>query len=582
MKMIKERIDFVIFKYLKKYWLPAMLAPAFMIGEVCVDLMQPKLMSKIVNEGVLTGNMEVIKITGLTMIILVILGALSGSASGGAASIASQNFSNDLRKDVFDKIMHLSFEQTDKFTTGSLVTRLTNDITSVQELVNILIRMVFRSGFMFIGGIIMTLMINIKFAAVLCIILPLQLILIFTVLKKAVPLFSLVQEKLDKVNSVVQENVSGARVVKAYVRENYEVNRFDGANSDLMNINLKVQHIMASLMPVMMFIMNSAVIAVIYIGGYNVKIGNMQVGDIMASITYITMIMMSMMMVGMMFQSITRARASMKRLNEVLSSDPVIFGKDTKKADDRKGSVVFENVSFSYPTGSGETTLHDINLEVNPGETVAILGATGSGKSSLVNLIPRFYDATSGNVYVDGKNVKDYNPLTLRKKLGIVLQKSELFAGTVAENIKWGDENASDEQLHEAAQIAQAEEFISRFNNGYETMVEEKGASLSGGQKQRLSIARAIIKKPEILIFDDSTSALDLSTEAKIQKAVKDNLSGTTVIMIAQRIASVMNADKIVVLEDGTISAIGKHNELLQTSSVYKDIYDSQLKKGDV
>lgn len=568
----------MIWKYLKKYWIFALLAPLFMIGEVTVDLMQPTLMSRIVNMGVLAGNMDVIAKTGMQMLGLAALGLLSGSASGCAASVACMNFSNDLRKDVFGKIMRLSFEQTDKFTTGSLITRLSNDIISVQELVNVLIRMIFRSGIMFIGGIILTIRINIKFALILAVILPIQLIVIYAFLKRVSPLFSKVQEKLDRVNSVVQENVSGMRVIKAYVRENYETTRFDTANGDLMNTNLHVMRIMASLMPIMTIIMNAAVVAVIYNGGMNVRSG-MEVGDIMASVTYITMILMSMMMVGMVFQAVTRARASMKRINEVLSSEPVISGKDTPEPETSEGSVVFENVSFSYPTGSGETTLHDINLKIEPGEMVAILGATGSGKTSLVNLIPRFYDATSGNVYVDGKNVRDYDPLTLRKKLGVVLQKSELFAGTVSENISWGKEDASHAEIEEAAKFAQAEEFIQRFNNKYDTMIEEKGASLSGGQKQRISIARAIIKKPEILIFDDSTSALDLNTEAKLQKAIRENLSDTTVIMIAQRVASVMRADKIVVLDEGTISAVGTHEQLLQTSEIYRDIYDSQLKK---
>lgn len=570
----------MIYKYLKKYSLFAILAPLFMIGEVTVDLMQPTLMSRIVDDGVLAGNMNIILTTGIKMLGLVVLGALSGASSGCCASVACMNFSNDLRKDVFNKIMHLSFEQTDKFTTGSLITRLSNDIIAVQELVYVLIRMIFRSGVMFIGGIIiMIVTIDIKFASILAVILPLQVVVIFTFLRRVSPLFSKVQEKLDKVNAVVQENVSGMRVIKAYVRENYETDRFDSANGDLMNTNLRVMRIMASLMPIMTIIMNAAVIAVIYKGGLNVRAGSMQVGDIMASVTYITMILMSMMMVGMVFQAVTRARASMKRINEVLSSEPAVSGKDTPAPESSRGSVVFENVSFSYPTGSGETTLHDINLTIEPGEMVAILGATGSGKTTLVNLIPRFYDATSGNIYIDGKNVRDFDPLTLRRKLGVVLQRSELFAGTVSENISWGKEDASSEEIREAAEFAQAEEFIQRFNNKYDTMIEEKGASLSGGQKQRISIARAIIKKPEILIFDDSTSALDLSTEAKLQKSIRENLADTTVIMVAQRVASVMRADKIVVLDEGAISAVGTHEQLLQTSEIYKDIYDSQLKK---
>ena len=488
---------------------------------------------------------------------------------------------NDLRKDAFAKVMHMSFQQTDKFTTGSLVTRLTNDITAIQEFVAMSLRMFVRTGMQFIGGIAVILTLNVNFGIVLVISLPVQLIAVAIIMKKASPLFSIVQSRLDKVNSVVQENVSGARVVKAFTREEYEINRFDNANTDLMTTNLKVQKLLATLNPILMIIMNASVIAIIMIGGFQVEAKAMQVGEVMAAVTYITQILMSVMMVGMMFQQVSRSAASMKRVNEVLSPNPVISDGNKSADSDNSGTVEFRNVGFSYPGSSGKPVLSGIDLKVGKGQMIAILGSTGCGKTSLVNLVPRFYDATNGDVLVDGVNVKDYDVDTLRSKIGVVLQKSELFSGTVAENIRWGCETATDEEVKTAAKIAQAEEFIDGFNDGYDTMISEKGASLSGGQKQRMAIARAIIKKPEILIFDDSTSALDLSTEAKLHKALRENLSGVTVIMIAQRIASVMRADKIAVLENGSICAFGTHKELMESSSVYRDIYYSQMKQGE-
>lgn len=488
---------------------------------------------------------------------------------------------NDLRKDAFAKVMHMSFQQTDKFTTGSLVTRLTNDITAIQEFVAMSLRMFVRTGMQFIGGIAVILTLNVNFGLVLVISLPVQLIAVAIIMKKASPLFSIVQSRLDKVNSVVQENVSGARVVKAFTREEYEINRFDNANTDLMTTNLKVQKLLATLNPILMIIMNASVIAIIMIGGFQVEAKAMQVGEVMAAVTYITQILMSVMMVGMMFQQVSRSAASMKRVNEVLSTNPVISDGHKSADSDNSGTVEFRNVGFSYPGSSGKPVLSGIDLKAEKGQMIAILGSTGCGKTSLVNLVPRFYDATEGDVLVDGINVKDYDVDTLRSKIGVVLQKSELFSGTVAENIRWGCETATDEEVKTAAKIAQAEEFIDGFNDGYDTMISEKGASLSGGQKQRMAIARAIIKKPEILIFDDSTSALDLSTEAKLHKALRENLSGVTVIMIAQRIASVMRADKIAVLENGSICAFGTHKELMESSSVYRDIYYSQMKQGE-
>ena len=573
-------------KYLKPYWLFAILAPLTMIGEVAIDLMQPKLMAKIVDEGVIGSDMALIITTGLTMLGLVAVGGLFGILSAAFASNAAQRFGNDLRNDAFKKVMSLSLQQTDKFTTGSLVTRLTNDINAVQDFVAMLIRMFVRAPMPFIGGIIMAIGISPKFGIILAIALPIQLVLIFLMLKKAGPLYSVVQKKLDRVNSVVQENVTGARVVKAYVKEDHEIARFSKANTELRDVNLSVQKLMAKLGPVLMILMNGSVIAILLIGGKEVEaaigtIGGMGVGDVMAAITYITQILMSMMMVSMMFQTMTRAAASAKRVSEILECDPAIIGGSLMGVDNNKGSVEFKNVSFSFPNAAGRPVLSDINLEIKPGETVAIIGATGSGKSSLVNLIPRFYDATVGNVLVDGVNVREYELDVLRKKIAFVLQKTELFSGTVAENIRWGRPEASDEEVKLAAQIAQADDFIMGFNDDYNTMIAEKGASLSGGQKQRIAIARAILRRPEILIFDDSTSALDLGTEARLHKALRENIKDTTIIMIAQRIASIKNCDRIAVIENGTIVAFAPHDELMKTSETYRDIYASQMRNTE-
>lgn len=575
-----------VLRYLKPYWLFALLCPLAMILEVSMDLLQPTLMSDIVDNGILGDaaadeNLRYVLITGLKMLVFSLIGCFGGIASAAFGTAAAQKMGNDLRKDAFAKVMHMSFQQTDKFTTGSLVTRLTNDITAIQEFVAMSLRMFVRTGMQFIGGIAVILTLNVNFGIVLVISLPVQLIAVAIIMKKASPLFSIVQSRLDKVNSVVQENVSGARVVKAFTREEYEINRFDNANTDLMTTNLKVQKLLATLNPILMIIMNASVIAIIMIGGFQVEAKAMQVGEVMAAVTYITQILMSVMMVGMMFQQVSRSAASMKRVNEVLSTNPVISDGHKSADSDNSGTVEFRNVGFSYPGSSGKPVLSGINLKAEKGQMIAILGSTGCGKTSLVNLVPRFYDATKGDVLVDGVNVKDYDVDILRSKIGVVLQKSELFSGTVAENIRWGCETATDEEVKTAAKIAQAEEFIDGFNDGYDTMISEKGASLSGGQKQRMAIARAIIKKPEILIFDDSTSALDLSTEAKLHKALRENLSGVTVIMIAQRIASVMRADKIAVLENGSICAFGTHKELMETSDVYRDIYYSQMKQGE-
>ena len=565
-------------KYLKPYALFAVLTPLSMVGEVLGDLLQPKLMSKIVDDGVLGQDMDLIIRTGLLMLLVLIGGGACGIAASAFGGIASQSFSRDLRVDVFKRVMGLSFEQTDKFTTGSLVTRLTADITAIQQMVDFMLRMLVRDSLLFFGGIIMMLTLNVRFGIIILCALPVEIIMMIVILKKANPYYSIVAKRLDSVNSVVQENVTGARVVKAYVREDTEEKRFDDANISLMESNLRVQTLMAILQPLLMIILNLSVIAVIVIGGWQVQAQAMKVGEVMAAITYLTQVLHGVMMMSMMFQTLAKASASANRLREVLETDPVIKSGSVSLADKTGGTVSFKNVSFSYPETKGRPVISDLTLDIKSGESVAILGATGSGKSSLVNLIPRFYDCTAGEVLVDGVNVKDCKLDELRKKVGIVLQKSELFSGTVEDNIKWGDKNATHEEVISAAQAAQADEFIQKIPAGYEGIIAEKGASLSGGQKQRLSISRAVLKKPEILILDDSTSALDLGTEAKLRAEIDRKMNGTTLIIIAQRIQSIKSCDRIAVLDHGKLCACDTHENLLKTCEVYQDIYASQVK----
>ncbi len=577
MKKVKLR------SYLKKYWFFALVSPIFMIGEVAVDLMLPDKMKTIVNTAVESTDtayvMNFILKTSLEMLLLLIIGGFFGLMCCYTASKASQGFGNDVRIASFKKVMSLSLEQTDKFTTGSLVTRLTNDITTVQDVIQMMLRMLPRAPMFFIGGLYMCLRLDLSFFYVVAIALPIILAIVLVMVFKATPLFSVVQKKLDRVNSVVQETVTGARVVKAYSREEYEIDRFDIANKDYQKVNLKVSIIMSTIFPLMSIVVNATVIAIIYIGGLRVQAAALNVGHIMAAVQYVTQILMSIMMISMIFQNIARGKACADRVREVLETDPVIKGGIVTESLER-GTVRFENVSFKYPDAKGRNVIDNVSFEIKRGETVAIIGATGSGKTSLVNLIPRFYDAISGRVLVDGVDVKEWDTEALRERIGFVLQKSELFSGTIDENIRWGKDDADREAIVSAAKIAQADEFISKMGDGYDSYVAEKGASLSGGQKQRIAISRAVLKDPEIIIFDDSTSALDLSTEAKLREELLSEFADTTVIMIAQRIASVKHADRIAIIENGRITAFDNHDNLMNTSETYRDIYSSQMKSG--
>lgn len=573
-------------KYVKKYWFYALLAPLFMIGEVVMDLVQPQLMSIIIDEGVLglsnqgVGNLNLVIGTGLKMIGLVLLGGIFGILSGVFANLCSQNFGNDIRKDCFKRIMSLSFEQTDKFSTGSLVTRVTNDITQVQNLVSQCIRGFVRTIMLFGGGIICMLSLDLSFGQVILCALPVVIISVIFFIAKANPIFRVLQKKLDAMNSVMQENVSGSRVVKAYVREDYEKQRFGKANNELVGTQLSVLKLFSYMTPLMNIVLNISVVAIISVGSIRVQEGAVSPGSIMAAITYVSQIFHSIMMMVNIFQTISRGNASASRLNEVLNSTPTIMDGEFEGSTKIKGKIEFQDVSFAYPNSKGETILKHINLTIHPGETIGILGATGSGKSSLVNLIPRFYDATEGNILVDDMNVKDYKLSTLRDKIAIALQKSELFSTTIKENIAWGKEEATEEEIKKAAYRAQASDFIESKEEGYDTMVAEKGMSLSGGQKQRIAISRALLKQAEILILDDSTSALDLKTEAKLYEAFGKAYQDMTKIIIAQRIASVKDADRIVVIDEGQITHCDTHENLLANSEIYQDIYNSQLKSG--
>lgn len=592
----------LMLKYMRKYWIFAVLAAAFMIAEVTVDMIQPRLMADIVDNGILglngegTPDLALIRSVGIQMILIVLAGGLFGMLSGTMANLCSQNFGNTIRKKCFDRIMHLSFEQTDAFTTGSLITRVTNDVSQVERLVQQLVRGFIRCLMFMVVGTITLMSLNVHFLVIIACAFPLVLLDIGFILWKTNPLFTLLQGRIDGLNSVIQENINGTRVVKAFIQEDREAARFDAANTSLVDTQLRVLILMSFLRPIMNIVLNLATVALIWVGAIQVQAGGMQPGEVMAAVTYISQILNGMMMLAMIFQTLARGRASAKRIRQVLDADPVIkdgtLDEESLRAHyadnaDYKpnGSVAFKNVSFTYPAsganpGAPIEVLSGVDLEVRPGETLAVIGPTGCGKTSLVNLIPRFYDATEGTVEVDGVDVRDFKLQTLRSKVAFVTQKNELFSTTIIDNIAIGRPGATEDEIHKAAQTAQAEDFILQQPDGYDTAVAEGGMSLSGGQRQRISIARALLKNAEILIFDDSTSALDLKTEAALYQALKKNYPGMTKIVIAQRIATARKADRIAVVDSGHIDAVGTHQELMETSAVYRDICASQERKS--
>lgn len=572
-------------KYLKKYWLFTMLAPLFMIGEVSMDLIQPELMSHIIDDGVLginsggVGNLDIILGTGIRMVLLVAAGGVCGVMSGVFANLSAQQFGNDVRKDTFKRIMSFSFEQTDKFSTGSLITRVTNDITQLQNFVMQCMRGFVRTSMLFIGGIVCMIGLNIQFGLVIACALPFIVICVIYFIAKSNPKFTILQKKLDKLNNIMQENVSGSRVVKAYVKEDYETERFNKANDELVGTQLDVLLLLSYMTPVMNIILNLSVVAVIKVGGIQVMDGSATPGNVMAAITYCSQVLNAVMRMTMIFQTASRGVASQKRIMEILNCEPAIKDGAYDGETIVKGKVEFRNVSFAYPGNEDASVIEDFNLVISPRETIGILGATGCGKTSLISLIPRFYDVTKGAVLVDDVDVRDYKLEVLRDKIAVSLQKSEIFTASIADNIAWGLPDATPDNIAAAADTAQAAQFINNRKDGMQTIVSQGGHSLSGGQRQRVAIARAVIKPAEILIFDDATSALDLKTEAELYSNLGKNKKDITKIIIAQRIASVKNADRIVVMDNGKLADVGSHEQLMITSSIYKDIYDSQLKK---
>lgn len=571
-----------MWKYIRRYLPYAILAGLFMIGEVSMDLVQPGIMSRIVDDGVLginnngSSDLRLIWILGLQMIGLVLFGGLCGSLNNVFVHMSGQNIGNDMRKDCFRKIMRFSFPQMNRFGTGSLVTRVTNDITQVQNFVSQFVRGMIRTTMLTFGSVFCMWRLNARFGLIVLCAFPFLVGTLAICLWKANPLFSKLQGKLDDINTIMQEDISGIRIIKACVREVYEKVRFGKANDELIKIQMKTLVIFAFMNPIVNAIMYIVVALILLFGSYDVADSVTTPGCIMAALTYTTQLLNGILMLVMLFQTISKGIASWKRVKEVLDSEPDLVDGGFDGQTQVHGEIEFRDVSFAYP-GSQEKVLSHLNFSIHKGETVAIMGATGCGKTTLVNLIPRFYDVSEGCILVDGVNVKDYKQSDLREKVAIALQKSELFSETIKENISWGQNGASDAQIKTAAQIAQADSFISDTPDQYDTIVAERGMSLSGGQKQRIAIARAVLKQAEILIFDDSSSALDLKTEAQLYQALEQYHSHSTKIIVAQRIASVRHADRIIVLDKGSISAIGTHEELMQSCQDYQDIYYSQM-----
>lgn len=575
-----------MWKYIKGYLHLAIIAGLFMFGEVLMDLIQPGLMSRIVDEGVLginnngVGDVHLIITLGLSMIGLVIFGGTCGSLNNVFVHMSSQNIGNEIRKDCFRNIMTFSFPQMDRFGTGSLVTRVTNDITQVQNFVAQFVRGMIRTSMLMFGSIVFMFSLNHRFGIIVLCASPFIFGIMAFCLYKAGPLLPKLQEQLDQINGILQEDVSGIRIIKACVREVYEKLRFGKANDELIKTQLRVLVIFAFMNPVMNALMYIVVVLILLMGSYQVQENTTTPGVIMAAITYTTQLLNGILGLVMLFQNISRGIASWKRVKEVLNSQPELKDGDFHGETSVHGKIEFRDVSFAFP-GTDHRVLNHINLTINPGETIAVMGATGCGKTALISLIPRFYDVTEGTVLVDDLDVRDYGQQDLRNKIAITLQKSELFSTTIKENISWGKPGAEDENICNSARIAQADSFIETTSDGYDTMVAERGMSLSGGQKQRISIARAVLKDSEIMIFDDSTSALDLKTEANLYAALRETRPESTKILIAQRIASVRLADRIVVLNGGSIEACGTHDELLASCKTYQDIYHSQIGNED-
>ena len=568
-------------KYITPYLSAFVIGPLMMLTEVAGEVMLPKFMSMIINNGVASRNVAYIGKMGTLMVLTVLFMAVGGILGAYFSAKASISFTSDMRNDLFRKVQQFSFENIDGYSTGSLVTRLTNDVQQVQNVLMMGLRMALRAPGMFLGALIMAFMMNRQLAVIILIVIPLLLAAIILILKTAFPRFGEMQRKLDRLNSGIQESLTNVRVVKSFVREDHEIEKFSKLNDDLKESSLRALRIVIATMPVMMFAMNVTTLAVVWYGGNIIIAGKMPVGDLTAFTTYIVQILMSLMMLSMVFLQSSRASASMKRINEIFDTE-IGLNDDNAENKDKKvteGRVEFKNVSFGYSGENGrkDLVLEGISFTAEPGQTIGIIGSTGSGKTSLVQLIPRLYDVTGGEVLVDGVNVKEYSLKHLREGVGMVLQKNVLFSGTIEENLRWGNEDAPMEDVIRFSESAQADPFVKTFKNGYDTEMGQGGVNVSGGQKQRLCIARALLKRPKILILDDSTSAVDTATEAKIRESLYHDLKDTTKIIIAQRISSVQEADQILVLEDGKIIGHGTHEELLKTCEAYSEIYTTQI-----
>ena len=568
-------------KYIKPYLPAFIIGPILMIVEVIGEVVLPKFMANIINIGAANHDVPYIISMGIVMVITALLMMTGGVGGAYFAAKAAISFSSDLRSDVFDQVQKFSFANLDRFSTGSLVTRLTNDITQVQNLINMALRMMLRAPGMLIGALIMAFMMNARLALVILVVIPILILIIVLIIKTAFPRFDTMQKKLDMLNSNIQEVLTNVRVVKSFVRGEYEEERFAKSNENLKTASLSAFNAIIFTMPVMMFLMNATTLAVVWFGGKQILAGQMPVGDLTAFTSYIVQILMSLMMLAMVLLQSSRAIASLHRIMEVLDTKVTLTDEDCALPDKTvdSGRVEFKDVTFRYYKENKEPVLSHISFTIETGQVLGIIGSTGSGKTTLVQMIPRLYDVDQGEVLVDGVNVKDYSLKHLREGVGMVLQKNVLFSGSIMENLMWGDEQASEEEIVRAAKAAQADDFVNSFTEGYETELGQGGVNVSGGQKQRLCIARALLKKPKILILDDSTSAVDTATEARIRESFSGTLKDTTKIIIAQRITSVMEADKILVLDDGEIVGMGGHEQLLADCEAYREIYYSQMDK---
>lgn len=563
--------------YMKKYMSYAILCPILMILEVVADIIIPFLMSRIVDVGIANQDIGYVVKVGFVMILFALLGMTFGIISSHYGAKAGYGFAAEIRKAVFKKVQGFSFANLDKFSVSSLITRLTNDCNTMGQVTMMSLRMAVRAPFMMIFALIMALSINAPLAKVFMIAIPVMVLFLILIMAKGRPLFLKMQTRVDRVNAIIQENLIGIRVVKSFNRQRHEEQRFKERNDSLRDTALKAVSLIVFLMPVLTLVVYSTIIAVLWFGGKQVVAGSMGSGELVSFITYITQILMSLLMLSFFFMQLLRGAASASRIIEVLSTDSEINEDEDPVMEIKDGSVSFNNVSFAYPL-SQEKTLKNINIKINSGEIIGIIGSTGSSKSTLVQLIPRLYDATEGSVAVGGVDVRRYHIKTLRDRVAFVLQKNVLFSGTIRDNMQWGNENATDEQIINALKQAQAWEFVSKYNDGLDHKVEQGGDNFSGGQKQRLTIARALLKSPKIIIMDDSTSAVDMTTDAKIQHAFKEELGDITTIIIAQRISSIQHADRILVMNEGEIVSIGTHEELVKSSPIYKEIYESQQK----